>query len=213
MRRMYSYVSSQMKPHHHLRITQEMRSDMEVWMTFLNHLSVFCRPFMDFDEWTAEDINMYLDASGSLRTGGLGAFCENSWTYHVWNYSFLKKVKPSIEYLELYALTVGVLKWIHRFRNRKIYLFCDNTSVHDMVNDSSSHCKNCMILIRILTVHSMIHNVRVFVKYVESRKNELADALSRLDMVRFWDKAPETMDKEPEDLPKQIWPMEKIWVY
>ena len=46
-----------LKPHHHLRITQEMRLDMQMWMQFLNHQSIFCRPFMDFTKfWSAEEI-------------------------------------------------------------------------------------------------------------------------------------------------------------
>ena len=48
VRRMYSYVSSKLKPRHHIRITNEMRQDMWVWMKFLEHPSVFCKPFLDY---------------------------------------------------------------------------------------------------------------------------------------------------------------------
>ena len=41
---------------------------------------------------------------------------------------------PSIEFLELYAVTVAVVTWIYRFRNRRIVLFCDNQAAVAMIN-------------------------------------------------------------------------------
>ena len=156
---------------------------------------------------------MYSDASGSYTRGGFGALCEEAWMSGVWNYDFVQRVKPSIEYLELYALTAGVLQWIHRFRNMRIYLFCNKKSVRDMVNSSSARCRNCMVLIRLITLKSLMHNVRIKVKYVESHKNVLTDALSRGQWQRLWDKAPEYTNEEPDCVPEAIWPMEKIWIY
>ena len=81
-----------------------------------------------------------------------------------------------------------------------------------MVNDyRSSSCHQCMKLLRILTLDNIRSNRRVYVEYVKSSKNELADALSRMNLRRFWDKAPENMKKLPEEIPKQLWPINKIW--
>ena len=134
--RLYSGISPLLLPHHHLNITSEMRLDLEVWHTFLSSPEVYTRPFMDFTDWTAENLNFYTDASGSWEKGGIGAICNDSWLYQAWNKE-LKLIKPSIEYLELYAVMVGVFLWIHRFSNRRVNLYCDNKSVQDMINDSS----------------------------------------------------------------------------
>ena len=48
-----------------------------------------------------------------------------------WLECFLK----SKNYLELYALTVAILSWTHKFRNRPITIFCYNLSVVYMVNN------------------------------------------------------------------------------
>ena len=47
-RRLYSYFSSSMLPHHHVRVSGEMRRDLNVWKTFLNDPSAYCRPFIDY---------------------------------------------------------------------------------------------------------------------------------------------------------------------
>ena len=48
-RRLYYYTANdKLKPHHHIRVNAEMREDLAMWLQFLQHPAVFCRPFMDF---------------------------------------------------------------------------------------------------------------------------------------------------------------------
>ena len=150
-RRLYSHVSSKMMPHHHLKITQEMRKDLLVWKTFLENPLMFNRPFIDVNPILATDIAMFLDAARSDKKG-FGAICQNSWMYSRWETDFVKLCDPSIEFLELFGVAAAVLTWIRRFRNSRVYLFCDNISVVHMINNSSSSCKNCMHLIREITM-------------------------------------------------------------
>ena len=92
---------------------------------------------------------------------------------------------PSITYLELYAMTAGILVWIERFCNLRIILFCDNESAMNILNNNSSNCKNCMVLIRLIVMKCLIHNVRIYCRQIESAKNSVADSLSRHQMSRF----------------------------
>ena len=195
-------------PHHHIKIKEEVRLNLQVWKIFLAHPTIFCRPFVDATEVEADVIQMFSDASGKI---GLGAICEKSWTFGQWPEAFLKKYEPSIEYLELYALLVGILNWLHRFRNRRIRLYCDNMAVVHMVNNNSSKCKNCMILIRLLVLESLKQNTRVFAKYIKTKENGPSDALSRMQITRFKKLCPQ-MDAEPTSIPQEIWPIWKIWV-
>ena len=212
-RRLYYYFSNnKLKPHHHLRVTPEMRADLMVWKTFIEHSSIFCRPFMDFSRYIlADEIDMYSDASKNPSLG-FAATCGTSWLFRQWNGDFIMEHDPSINYLELYALTAGVLTWIHRFQNRRIILFCDNLSVVAMINSNTSRCKNCMTLIRLIVLHSLVFNVRVFARWVSSRNNFFADALSRLKITSFKWKAEGKFEKRPTRVPELIWPMEKIWI-
>ena len=55
-RRLYMYTANdKLKPHHHIRVNAEMRSDLTMWLTFLQHPSVFCRPFLDFSKVLVAD--------------------------------------------------------------------------------------------------------------------------------------------------------------
>ena len=212
-RRLYTYTANdQLKPHHHIRINAEMRDDLNMWLTFLQHPTVFCRPFLDFSTiLVADEIDMYSDASGRI---GMGALCGASWMYQLWDQKFILKHKPSIEYLELFAVTAAVISWIHLFKNKRIILFCDNKSVVDMINVTSTSCKNCMVLIRLIVLKGLIENVRIFARHVDGAKNIFADSLSRNKIKHFHDiclRHEKLMEKEPISVPDCIWPIEKIW--
>ena len=212
-RRLYVYTSSdKLKPFHYIRVNAEMREDLLLWLTFLQHPSVFCRPFLDFSAvLVADEIDMYSDASGKIS---MGALCEGSWMYKLWPKEFIERHSPSIEFLELYAVTAGVLTWIHRFKNRRIILFSDNKSVVDMINVTSTSCKNCMLLIRMIVLKGLLENVRIFVKHVKGLNNGLADSLSRDKVHEFYAecfKRGKKIDGKPTELPASIWPIEKVW--
>ena len=212
-RRLYAYTAyKKLKPYHHIRVNAEMQGDLQMWLTFLKHSAVFCRPFLDYSSTlVADEIDMYSDASGKI---GMGALCGKAWMYMLWPTQFIQKYKPSIEYLELYAVTAAVLTWITEFKNRRIILFCDNRSVVDMINMTSTSCKNCMVLIRLIVLKGLIENVRIFARHVEGKKNSYADSLSRDNLKGFHQlskKNNRTFNKLPTHVPEALLPMDRLW--
>ena len=214
-RRLYTFGNGILKPHHHLPIKEEMKMDLNMWLTFLRHPNAFSRPFFEFNsEEQALQLNWYTDAAGSAELG-CGGFFNSEWFIIQWEEEFMYKNRPSINYLELYAVTIGILLWTQNFRNRKIILFCDNMSVVQMVNRNSSTCKNCMVLMRIIVLHSMINNVKVILKHVPGIQNSFADLISRLEYKKFRQLARKRkvkFDSQPREIPKILWPMGKIWI-
>ena len=101
-----------------------------------------------------------------------------------------QNINLAFAYLELFGIAVAVLNWIKRFKNRRVYLFTDNKTARDIIDSNSSKCRNCMVLMRLIILESMIWNVRVYAKYVKSKDNETTDSLSRLDFKRFRKVAP-----------------------
>ena len=200
---------TKLKPHHHIKITEENRLDLLVWKQFLGSPEALYRPFIDVEPLRADELDMYSDASGNYNLG-FGAYCGPEWTYGQWDHEWCQLHKPSIEYLELFAVLVGVLNWIGLFKNKRVILFCDNEAVVQMINNSSSKCKKCMILIRLLTVESINKNVRVFARHVGTKDNGKADALSRMDLERFWRLAGNSMNEHPSAIPVELWPMNKL---
>ena len=208
-RRLYSTVSSKLKPHHHIHITRENRMDLTVWKQFLIFPGIFNRNFLDLFQINSEEIDMYSDAAKSWKRG-FSAYCGTDWTFGVWPRDFIENMNPSIEFLELYGVAIGVLLWIRKYSNKSIAIFCDNKSVCDMLNATVSSCKHCMILIRLIVLECMIRNVKLELKHVRSEDNGKADALSRLQFNRFRELGP-NMKEYPEELPNSIWPVEKLW--
>ena len=97
--------------------------------------------------------------------------------------------------------------------NRRICIFCDNESVVRMLNDNTSGCRNCMVLIRMIVLEGLTWNARIFAKHVQTRFNGLADALSRFQMHRFYSlaaKQKKNFNEQPCVIPEALLPMEKI---
>ena len=130
--------------------------------------------------------------------------------YGAWPKNFIDMCKPSIEYLELFALVATVENWIHRFKNKRIILFCDNQSVVAMVNNTTSSCPNCMILIRKLVLKGLVENVRIYAKYIKSEENTASDFLSRLKLEKFHQLRPD-WDTVQTPIPEEMWPVTKLW--
>ena len=213
--RMYAYTKSdKLKLHHHVRFMGELRSNMVMWFSFLSEPTIFSHPFIDFETTlTPEQTKMFSDASGNFSLG-FGAICSSSWMFGQWDNEFMKARNPTIEYLELFGVLAGVLTWLHRFHNKRIILFCDNSTVVEMINSTSSSCKQCMILIRQLVLESLKQNTRVFARHLSGKSNYFSDSLSRMDFDRFW-RLSDTNNWHFESTPTEplasIWPVSKVW--
>ena len=176
-RHLYAHTANtNLKPHHHIRVTREMCLDLSIWHTFINQPQVFCSPFLDFQhDIDAQELDWYSDVSGKI---GFGVVHRTKYMHGLWDCGFLSRCKPSIEYLELYEVVTACLAWLNPYANKRIILFCDNQSVLSMINNTTSSCKQCMVLIRILVLHCMKLNICVFARYVNTKLNRRSDMLS-----------------------------------
>ena len=203
-----------LKPYHHMRIDAEFRFDCEVWQLFLLNFrnAAVCREMVDFDRkgFTGHELSFYLDASANPNLG-FGAVHNDYWLYGQWELGYIRKYNPSIEYLELFALTAALLTWGDLLRNMQIIIFCDNEAVVQMVNSQTSSCKNCMYLIWLLILNNLVNNQKVSVRHVRSENNELSDALSHLQFKRFWRLVQGTMHPHPSMISQLVWPVLCIW--
>ena len=212
----YSGAKDKLKPYHHVYLDKEFKFDCQVWREFLqsrNLNSIVCRPMIDLNlAITAQELNFYTDASANA-TLGFGGIFNRAWICQQWEPGFIATYNPSIEYLELFALCAAILTWGGNLRNKRVIVYCDNMSVVNMINKSSSSCKNCMVLIRLLVLSGLTDNRRVFAKHVVGKNNELADSLSRLQMSRFTRlSSNRKMDLLLTKISSMIWPASKLWV-
>ena len=203
-----------LKQHHHVQLDSEFKFDCEVWRVFLthHHEKAVCRLMIDFDKATyaGTELRFFSDASAN-KILGYGAVFNNDWLFGQWEPGFIENQKPSIEYLELFALTAALLTWGDKIMDMRVVIFCDNSAVVQMVNTLTSSCKNCMYLIHLITLNNLVDNRKVFVKHLRSEENVLSDALSRMNFKKFWKLVPPTMHHFPSTVSPLIWPVSKLW--
>ena len=202
------------KQHYHVTLDNEFQSDCQIWLKFLeseDNLVVY-RPMIEHTALdSATEIGFYSNVSANPDLG-FGAILKNSWIKGTRPKGFINEEKPSIEFLELFALAAGILSWQGReeLRNKKIILHCDNMAMVHMVNNMSSGCKYCMVILRLLTLNGLLYNRRLAATYVNTKTNGLSDSLSRNQLRRFRELGP-AMNQNPDAISQDIWPIHKIW--
>ena len=95
--------------------------------------------------------------------------------------------------------------------NARVVIFCNNEAVVHMVNKLASSCEQCQKLIRIIVLQGIEHNRKVVVRHIRSEQNVLSDALSRMQMSRFWKFAPSSMSSLADRIPAQFEQIEQFW--
>lgn len=217
-RRLYAaYSGRNLLQHHHVRVTGEMKLDLGMWRAFLRQEGNVVRPFVDFSgTLNFVEIPMTSDAAKSDQLGYAACYCDHEqktvfYCYNQLESGLLEIHDPSIQFLELFALTVGVLLFTKRLKNSRVAIFCDNQAVVHMVNSTTSSCKHCMILIRLLTLFALQNNVDFHVKFVKSEENKMSDFLSRLEFENFKREVPQGYKLSRLFTPKQLLPVAKFF--
>ena len=184
-RRLYNLLTNckAKKPHHHLELTKDSKEDIKMWFKFIQSQHVHARSFFEFGNHTIYVPQFFFtDAS---KTRGCGGICDQEWFIMEWDNEELLQ-NFSINFLELYALTIAVVAWLYKFSNKPITIYCDNMSVVHMVNNGTSRNTDCMKLIRIIVLECLVQNCRLNVEYINTKANLFADHLSRLKYKEFW---------------------------
>ena len=125
-RQIYSKFKG-MKQYHHAKVDTKIQLDLKMWQTFFKKYESISRPFMNFNtKLKVDTMNWYTDTSGNLDLGCGGHFNDQRWFMRHCDKQFMMRNTSSIEYLELYALMLGVYLSSDQVQNRRIILFCDN---------------------------------------------------------------------------------------
>ena len=200
-------------PYYHVNLSKDFKLDCEVWLKFLENVQNdrLCRPFIDWEPvCTSVELDFYTDSSGNKKLGFGGVFGK-FYFWGQWEEGFVDKHNPSIAFLELFALCVGLFTWGKNLQNGRYLIFCDNKSVRDMVNLTTSNCPICLKLVRMIVLENLYNNRRIKVKYVKSAENKRADSLSRHDFTTFFKESPESAFIDPSPIPAKLWPPSRFF--
>lgn len=202
LRRLYDLIAQVKEPFYRIRLGQELKSDIRMWLQFLVNFNGQC--FFPEKYWISNDsINLFTDSSGNPSLG-CGAYNNGRWAQMQWPSSWrFSDLMRNMSFLELVPIVLAMFLWAPEFTKKKILLHTDNAALCSIINKRTSKDKSIMKLIRPLVLLTMTYNVQFKAFHIESAKNGIADSLSRFQMKRFRRLAP-TADQSPIPVPEEF---------
>jgi hypothetical protein len=186
--------------HFHVTLNKGCLDDMKMWQLFLrqwNGISMFHNQL----EVSSDALQLFTDASGTI---GYGGYFQGQWFSESWPTPLQRTSKDndelSIAFRELYPIVVAALLWGHLWKKQRIIFLCDNQATVSIINKGRSKCPKIMALVRHLTLCAIKNNFVFRSKYFEGIKNVIADCLSRLQVTKFHQLAPNAF-KTPCSVP------------
>ena len=201
-RRFYDATCGITKPHHHIKLTNEIKEDMKMWLEFLENFNGV--RILHEQEWLANDvIDMYTDSSGNPNLG-CGGYCDGRWFYWQWPKDWDESVFREMTFLELVPILIAVKIWgMEVLQNKKIIMHVDNQALVSVINKQSSKSKAVMKLVRPMVLYLLKFNVLFRAQHILGKQNNIADALSRKQFHLFRELAPRAK-VNPEELPVEF---------
>jgi hypothetical protein len=201
LRRLIDKIYSVRQPHHFIKITRSMLSDLETWLYFLrNHNGVTY--FRSLQILPGDHFHMTADASKQ----GYGATFGPHWVQEAfptyWQ-ELLTNKKIGITTLELYPVHVMIGTFGHRIKNSSVLFHSDNTGVVKIINKQSSPNKTIMSIVRPMVLHLMTHNIQLRSIHIPGKENTICDMISRFNITPSILQE-HGMDAVPTQIPRQL---------
>ena len=180
LRRLIDLLCTAKHPHHRIRITREVRKDLQTWLSFLSSYNgrTYFRMLGTVD---SPVLHMYSDASKQ----GFGATFGSSWIQAAFPVRWQHMLTDSdihISFLELYPVLVLLTMFGHKIQNANILFHSDNEGVVSVLNKQSSKDPLLMSLIRPLVLTLIGFNINLKLEHIPGLENVLSDAISRFQI-------------------------------
>ena len=196
LRRLIDLSTTVKCQHHHITLNKESKLDIQWWIDFLpewKSSSMIPEP----DLVLSTDIQLYTDASNI----GYGAVYGNKWIRGVWD-EYRRGM--CINYKELFAILAATMTWGHEWKGKRVVFLTDNKTITHVWSSGTSPSPTLMSLIRPLFLSAARGSFSVAFRHIMGIRNPVADALSRLQMEKFFRLMPGA-DTDPTATPHQLW--------
>ena len=129
-RRIYGAMEGVKKSFHFIRITSEIRMDLQMWVQFLLNFNG-TTPF-PLQHWhDSEFLEFFTDSSGAY---GCGVVFGNHWSCLSWPTYWSSDIIRDITLLELVPIVLGMSIWSSKLKNLKLLLHVDNMALVQNIN-------------------------------------------------------------------------------
>ena len=171
--------------HHHVTLSAALRADLRMWSLFLQNWNGVSF-FLDENITMAADIHIFTDATPS----SFGGFYAHKWFQGHFPPDFYSE-QQSMALCELFPIVVAGVLWGHLWSRKRLLFYCDNEATVEIISKGRSKVPSIMKLMRKLTFTAAQLNFTVHAKHIPGHTNCTADALSRFQMTRFRQLAPQ----------------------
>lgn len=199
-KRLYRSTCGISSPHSHIRLTENLKADLSIWLKFIQNFnghSIWQEDFV-----SADSLNLFTDAAGSV---GYGAYFNGLWSAEVWpDRWFQLNLHRNILLLELFPVLVAIEVWGEFLRNKRILFHSDNKGVVFYLNCLSANSLPVITVLRQIVLRCLELNIWVKAVYIPGPSNVLADCLSRQQWELFRQLAPEA-ELDPFPCPLHLW--------
>ena len=203
LRRLYEAMSQASKPFHRIRLNNSIKADLFMWKKFLSEYNG--TSLLLDQEWVSSDcLNLYTDGAGGKNLG-CGVYFEGRWAFLKWPVEWNGTDSFSdITYLELVPVALSCSLWKKEFERKQIQYSIDNEAVVAILNKKSSQSSRVMTLVRYIVLLSLQYHFHIRAVHIPGKENNIADALSRRKMNKFFSLAPQA-SKDPTSIPQEFW--------
>ncbi len=181
LRRLINLSKSVKFLHFKVKLNKSARADLYWWLRCIqSHNGVTYFPV----EWPDDQCSVLFTDASNIAMGGL---CNDSWFVYPYTGEMGHASSLPIHYRELMAVCIGVSTFANQLCNKKVILRVDNMAICHAINSGTIKCEHSMKLIRCLYYTMSQCNIQCIARYISTDENIQADALSRIDMGRFWE--------------------------
>jgi len=182
LRRLINLVHTVDRPCHHIRLSAAAKTDI-TW------LRDFSMKFNGVAYWISSrplpDHAMATDATSSATA----AVHAGDYVYSDFRADNTELLPLPIHVKELHGVLIGLRRWHPAWKNKKVYVFTDNTVAMAAINKGTTRCMYSMPILREIYSILALNNIYLLAKRVDTKSNALADALSRMSHPPFYIKA------------------------
>ena len=176
---------------HRISLTRDTRADLAWWQEFLPTWPGVAL-FLDGPWVPAPTLHLYTDAAGAI---GYGAYFQGAWLSELClPHQRLGADGISIAWQELFAIVAAVWSWGQKLQRRRVTMHTDNMAITQAWARTSSRNTRIMQLIRILYLLAARGSFMLELAHIPGVNNVIADSLSRKQMARFREAAPDAAD-------------------
>lgn len=181
VRRIEERAHSVKRLEHHVKVTADLRKDVDFWLTGFDSLNSGISVDFLLKRADERDVVVYSDASSTV---GMGAFDSMGKCFQVrWSSVHSLSVPVDIYFAEMLACVCFLLARAEDYAGKSITIFVDNVAVEWSLRKKSCcfHRKDVAHLLRLLCQCAITHKFYFWVERVSTADNVIADALSRFD--------------------------------